>query len=349
MKAAVKSLSQARQIRQVFGPVVDRLEQVETFFSREFSAAEPLVRDVATYVLGSGGKRLRPMLTIATAKMTGFQLTADPANGYPTPPDYYMLKINALPYCYPAMLSYEEPGTGTIATWTPDDTPAIGSGVGIKMSAGGDALAYGTFLGGSRGDKAKAIAVDDAGLSNGKYAYRFWISDNTAFPATIHQHIGGANRWLPSHLLNMEAVKYPLFPRNVRPYDQVGDETFSDFWLATLMGGLFGLGGNGRCQRAFPDILVGLVNLVFTIAALFLIDWAIPRQPGDFNFDGDVDQEDFGWFQACITGAGVAQNDPACLDARFDDDEDVDQDDFGRGRSWQTSIRARSCRRCTTG
>jgi alpha-galactosidase len=76
-----------------------------------------------------------------------------------------------------------------------------------------------------------------------KRSHSFWISDNTAFPATVHQHIGGANHWLPAHLLNMEAVKYPLFPRKVRPYDQVGDETFSDFWLASLMGGLFGLGG----------------------------------------------------------------------------------------------------------
>jgi alpha-galactosidase len=81
-------------------------------------------------------------------------------------------------------------------------------------------------------------------------SHNFWISDNTNFAATVHQHIGGANRWLPSHLLNMEAVKYPLFPKHVRPYDQVGDETFSDFWLATLMGGLFGLGGP---HSQYPD------------------------------------------------------------------------------------------------
>lgn len=76
-----------------------------------------------------------------------------------------------------------------------------------------------------------------------KRSHSFWISDNTAFPTTVHQHIGGANHWLPSHLLNMEAVKYPLFPQKIRPYDQVGEETFSDFWLLTLFGGLFGLGG----------------------------------------------------------------------------------------------------------
>jgi alpha-galactosidase len=76
-----------------------------------------------------------------------------------------------------------------------------------------------------------------------KRSHSFWISDNTTFPTTVHQHIGGANHWLPSHLLNMEAVKHPLFPQKIRPYDRVGDETFSDFWLLTLFGGLFGLGG----------------------------------------------------------------------------------------------------------
>lgn len=50
--------------------------------------------------------------------------------------------------------------------------------------------------------------------------------------------------------------------------------------------------------------------------------------PGDFNRDGDVDQEDFGCFQACYTGSGVSQTAPECVDARMDADEDVDPDDF---------------------
>lgn len=49
----------------------------------------------------------------------------------------------------------------------------------------------------------------------------------------------------------------------------------------------------------------------------------------DFDNDGDVDQADFGWFQACFTGAGIEQTDPACATARLDDDADVDIDDFG--------------------
>lgn len=51
--------------------------------------------------------------------------------------------------------------------------------------------------------------------------------------------------------------------------------------------------------------------------------------PADFDFDGDVDQEDFGHFQACMNGSGQEQDDPNCLDARLDADVDVDGDDLG--------------------
>jgi len=49
----------------------------------------------------------------------------------------------------------------------------------------------------------------------------------------------------------------------------------------------------------------------------------------DFDRDGDVDQGDFGHFQACYSGAGQPQDDPDCLDARLDVDLDVDLSDFG--------------------
>jgi beta-lactamase superfamily II metal-dependent hydrolase len=49
----------------------------------------------------------------------------------------------------------------------------------------------------------------------------------------------------------------------------------------------------------------------------------------DFDHDGDVDMEDFGHLQVCLTGPGVPQTDPACEDAMIDSDDDVDQDDFG--------------------
>ncbi len=54
-----------------------------------------------------------------------------------------------------------------------------------------------------------------------------------------------------------------------------------------------------------------------------------PFAPVDFDKDGDVDLDDYGKFQACYSGAGLAQNDPACAAARLDGDSDVDPDDFG--------------------
>jgi hypothetical protein len=48
----------------------------------------------------------------------------------------------------------------------------------------------------------------------------------------------------------------------------------------------------------------------------------------DFNFDHDVDLEDFGHFQACLSGVGVLQTNLNCLDANFDHDSDVDEFDF---------------------
>lgn len=63
-------------------------------------------------------------------------VTAVPA--YPVPPNYYMLSINALPYCYPALLVYAEPASGVITDWEPSDTPAIGGGPNLDMKAEGD-------------------------------------------------------------------------------------------------------------------------------------------------------------------------------------------------------------------
>jgi len=49
---------------------------------------------------------------------------------------------------------------------------------------------------------------------------------------------------------------------------------------------------------------------------------------GDSDGDGDVDQEDFGWFQSCLTGTAVPVADPECASASFDGDSDVDGNDL---------------------
>lgn len=59
-----------------------------------------------------------------------------------------------------------------------------------------------------------------------------------------------------------------------------------------------------------------------------------PFMRSDFDKDGDVDLADFGHIQECMTGGGVEQTDPDCLDARLDfdgsyyGDKDVDSADM---------------------
>jgi len=49
--------------------------------------------------------------------------------------------------------------------------------------------------------------------------------------------------------------------------------------------------------------------------------------PPDYDHDHDVDMADFGFFQACLSGANVALR-SGCEPADLDKDNDVDQADF---------------------
>ena len=51
-----------------------------------------------------------------------------------------------------------------------------------------------------------------------------------------------------------------------------------------------------------------------------------PAVPGDFDLDGDVDLDDFGHLQACLSGS-VPQTLDSCLNARLNPDEYVDAAD----------------------
>jgi len=81
----------------------------------------------------------------------------------------------------------------------------------------------------------------------------------------------------------------------------------------------------GLHQATISISSTAAANSPLTIPVSVFIDHAI----SDFDFDCDVDQEDFGHFQVCLTGTGVSQTDPLCADADMDGDNDVDQSDFG--------------------
>ena len=57
-------------------------------------------------------------------------------------------------------------------------------------------------------------------------------------------------------------------------------------------------------------------------------DEIVPFLQPDYDQDGDVDINDFGFLQACMGGANVLIQ-PACVAMDLDGDLDVDQSDFG--------------------
>lgn len=80
-----------------------------------------------------------------------------------------------------------------------------------------------------------------------------------------------------------------------------------------------------------PGQYVGTISIssseAYNSPQKIAVQLTIQTVRADFDRDGDVDQEDFGHLQACITGPGASQDDPACQNARLDADSDVDSDD----------------------
>jgi hypothetical protein len=54
----------------------------------------------------------------------------------------------------------------------------------------------------------------------------------------------------------------------------------------------------------------------------------VPPLPGDYDHDGDADNDDLPLFEDCGTGPGIETVAPACQMMDFDQDNDVDQSDF---------------------
>ncbi len=51
----------------------DEIRRVEEQFSEDLASRVPLIRKVGEYVLASGGKRVRPMILLLCARLTGYQ------------------------------------------------------------------------------------------------------------------------------------------------------------------------------------------------------------------------------------------------------------------------------------
>jgi octaprenyl-diphosphate synthase len=68
----VHALRQKQLMREVFAAVQPKLAEVDSFLDREVSRAVPMVGEVAGYVLGSGGKRVRPALLLLVSRMLAY-------------------------------------------------------------------------------------------------------------------------------------------------------------------------------------------------------------------------------------------------------------------------------------
>jgi len=83
------------------------------------------------------------------------------------------------------------------------------------------------------------------------------------------------------------------------------------------------LGLDTRNTRSDSVSDMGVVDLGYHYAP-----GGLPRIPGDYNLDREVDFEDFAAFQACFTGSGPVETSPCCRILDFEPDADVDLDDY---------------------
>ena len=96
-----------------------------------------------------------------------------------------------------------------------------------------------------------------------------------------------------------------------------------------LEGSLVGvLAAGGDYQFAYRFEVFEALNILAASADGQAVLAITPAVPGDFDADDDVDQDDFGAFQACMSGPAVFRPSECAL-ADLDQDFDVDQSDFG--------------------
>lgn len=58
--------------KAIYSVVADDFEAVNRFILKHLDSSVPLVREVGEYIVGSGGKRLRPLVSLLSARATGY-------------------------------------------------------------------------------------------------------------------------------------------------------------------------------------------------------------------------------------------------------------------------------------
>ncbi|MBI4411922.1 MAG: polyprenyl synthetase family protein [Deltaproteobacteria bacterium] len=63
-------------LREICLPIQREAEELERFLTDKLASRVPFVQSVASYVIQNGGKRLRPILTVLSAKLAGYKGSA---------------------------------------------------------------------------------------------------------------------------------------------------------------------------------------------------------------------------------------------------------------------------------
>lgn len=73
-------------LKDLFNVVADDFAQVNTLIPAELSSTVPMVEEIGHHIVESGGKRLRPLIALLTARACGYPHEACDGSGEPTRP-----------------------------------------------------------------------------------------------------------------------------------------------------------------------------------------------------------------------------------------------------------------------
>jgi hypothetical protein len=235
--------------------------------------------------------------------------------------------------CAPEALVTEDPQSQTVC----EDGSAEFCVTGVGMPP----LSYqwernvGSGWGDISGAAAHCHTINAVGTSDaGQYRCRVWNSyaSVTSDPATLTVRV--APQTFTQQPTSQDACEFAAVSFCVTTGE--GSSPLSYQWELNTGGGWGDIGGaDDDCYTIDPvgvghagqyrcRVWNGCGTATSNAATLTVTE----RARADIDCDGDVDQEDFGPFQMCLTGSGVTQSDPACHDAKLDGDVDVDGDDF---------------------